>query len=130
MQYYEATLTVNKTDIDDLDHVNNVCYVQWVEDIAKKHWLQNAPKQIQDTYFWVMLSHCIEYKGEAFLNDMIRLKTYISKSEGLTSIRIVEFFNEHTNKLLAKSETTWCLIKSETRKPARITQEIKNLFLK
>ncbi|MBJ6368914.1 acyl-CoA thioesterase [Snuella sedimenti] len=130
MQCYEAILTVTKNDLDDLNHVNNVSYVQWVQNIAKNHWLQKASKSILDTYFWVMVSHFIEYKGEALLNDVIKLKTYITKSEGVKSTRIVEIINERTNELLAKSETTWCLIKSETKKPTRITQDIKNLFLK
>lgn len=128
MQVYQYNITVSNDDLDDLNHVNNVRYVQWVQDIAKKHWQERAPYEIQETYFWVMLTHTIEYKSSALLNDIVELKTYISKSGGVTSTRIVEILNKSNNKLLAKSKTTWCLMNHKTMRPARITQEITDLF--
>ena len=38
MTVFEVTHTVISDDLDDLLHVNNVRYVQWVQDIAKAHW--------------------------------------------------------------------------------------------
>ena len=78
-------------------------------------------------FFWVLLNHHIEYKSPAVLNDVIKLKTYVIKAEGVTSTRIVEMFNKN-NKLLVKSETHWCLISSKTLRPTRINSEIANLF--
>ena len=103
-------------------------YVQWVSDIAKEHWVQNTSNKIRNTYFWVLLSHHIEYKSPAILNDVVSLKTYVIKAEGVTSTRIVEMYNNKTKKLLAKSETNWCLISSKTLHPTRINSEIINLF--
>ncbi|MCX7552149.1 acyl-CoA thioesterase [Xanthomarina sp. F2636L] len=128
MQTYETLITVTEDDLDELNHVNNVRYVQWVQDVAKEHWLCKAPADITDAYFWIMLSHFIEYKRPALLNDEIKLKTYVTKSEGVTSIRIVEIINKKTNKLLAKSETTWCFMSSKTLKPTRILDEISKIF--
>ncbi|WP_111309817.1 acyl-CoA thioesterase [Confluentibacter sediminis] len=128
MQIFESKLTVNESHIDDLSHVNNVHYVQWVQDIAKLHWESNATQTILDKYFWVLITHFIEYKNSALLNDNIKVKTYIKKYEGAACYRIVEISNAHTNKLLAKSETKWCLMDGETKRPTRITQEISDLF--
>jgi acyl-CoA thioester hydrolase len=127
MQIFETSRIVKPNDLDELNHVNNIRYVEWVQNIAKAHWLQNASPKIIKDYYWVMLSHCIEYKSAAFLNDNIKLKTYVTKSEGVTSVRIVEISNAN-NKLLAKSETRWCLISNQTNRPARITAEIIDLF--
>nr|WP_317195010.1 thioesterase family protein [Mariniflexile gromovii] len=127
MATFETTLIVNKNDLDELNHVNNIRYVEWVQDVAKAHWQEKASTKIIKDYHWVMLSHYIEYKSSAFLNDVIKLKTYIINYKGATSTRIVEIYND-TDKLLAKSETTWCLINSETNRPARITPEIIDLF--
>ena len=127
MQIFETTLTVTRHDLDELNHVNNIRYVEWVQDIAKAHWQEKASSKIKNNYHWVMLSHYIEYKSAALLNDIIRLKTYIINYEGVKTTRIVEIYN-NTNKLLTKSETTWCLINIETNKPARITPEITHLF--
>lgn len=126
MQIFELLKTVTQSDLDALNHVNNVQYVQWVQDVAEKHWLNRAPKTVRNDYFWVMLSHNIQYKQSAFLNDVITIKTYVIKSEGVTSTRIVEFFKDEA--LLAKSETQWCFMSKTTLKPTRITDEVKKLF--
>ena len=126
MQIFEKLFTVTQDDLDELNHVNNVRYVQWVNDIAKEHWTQNASKNILKDFFWVLLSHHIQYKNPAVLNDIVKLKTYVIKAEGVTSIRIVEMY--HNKKLLAKSETNWCLMDFKTLRPTRINSEIANLF--
>lgn len=128
MPIYQLEITVNQSDLDELNHVNNIRYVEWVQDIAKAHWQKNVTSKVNKSYFWVLIKHCIEYKSEAFLNDVIVLKTYIEKSEGVKSKRIVEITNKQTQKLIARSETTWCLIDSETKRPARVTKEITDLF--
>lgn len=128
MEVFEKTHIVTKGDLDDLNHVNNVKYVQWVQDIAEAHWLSKASHSILDNYFWVMLSHHLTYKSPAFLNDEIQIKTYVSKSEGVTSHRHVEFLNAKTEALLVKSDTKWCLISKASQKPTRITEELKDLF--
>ncbi len=127
MQIFETSTIVKPNDLDDLNHVNNVRYVEWVQKIAKAHWEHSASKQILKDYYWVMLSHFIEYKRAALLNDSIKFKTYVVKSEGVTSVRMVEISNAN-NKLLAKSETTWCLMNVQTNRPTRITSEIIELF--
>ena len=127
MQIFETSTIVKPNDLDDLNHVNNVRYVEWVQKIAKAHWEHSASKQILKDYYWVMLSHFIEYKSAALLNDSIKFKTYVIKSEGVTSVRMVEISNAN-NKLLAKSETTWCLMNVQTNRPTRITSEIIELF--
>lgn len=128
MDVFEYQITVTKDDIDELIHVNNVRYVQWVNDAAKRHWQQNTSEEIITNYYWVVLSHNIDYKSSAFLNDILTIKTYVSSFEGVRSIRIVEIYNSKTNKLLVKSETNWCLIDANTKRPTRISDEIVNLF--
>ncbi len=128
MQIFESIITVVKNDLDELNHVNNVRYVEWVQEIAKQHWLKKASITTLENYFWVMTNHCIEYKSSALLNDTIKLKTYIKSSEGAISSRIVEITNNNTNQLLAKSETKWCLINKKSNRPVRISEEISALF--
>ena len=130
MHTYEKLITVNQDHLDELHHVNNVCYVQWVNDIAKEHWYQNATQNLLEQYIWVVIKHCITYKGAAFLNDVLKLKTYVSFSEGVTSLRIVEIYNNSTNKLLVKSEINFCLINKKNNRPTRIPENILNLFSK
>lgn len=128
MQSFEKFITVTRDDLDALNHVNNVRYVQWVNDVAIAHWNQKATKEMLKKYAWALIKHNIEYKSAAVLNDVVKLKTYVTKAEGVTSIRIVEMYNNKTQNLLVRSETTWCLLNSVNLRPARITTEIINLF--
>jgi acyl-CoA thioester hydrolase len=128
MQIFENTLTVTHEDLDTLNHVNNVRYVQWVQDVAEQHWSIRVTPQILETYFWVMLNHHIHYKGQAVLNDVLLLKTYVLKSEGVTSTRIVEIYHKNSGKLITTSETNWCFMSKATNRPTKITQEIIDLF--
>jgi len=128
MHTYTEILTVSDTDIDELHHVNNVIYIQWVNTIAKAHWMKVATQNLLDNYFWVLVNHQIKYRHPAFVNDNVLLSTFVESSNGITSTRIVKIFNNDTQKLLAISQTTWCLMSFLTRKPTRITPEIKSLF--
>lgn len=128
MQSFISQITVSQDDLDNLNHVNNVRYVQWVQDVAEKHWNENATPQMLSDYFWILLKHNIEYKNPAVLGDEILLKTYIKESGGVTCVRMVEIFNKNSNKLLAVSETKWCLVSQKNMRPSRITDEIRLLF--
>tara|TARA_R110002012_G_scaffold322096_1_gene555351 strand:+ start:38206 stop:38598 length:393 start_codon:yes stop_codon:yes gene_type:complete len=121
-------IKVKEDDLDDLNHVNNVRYLQWIQDIAKEHWKEKAPKAIFETSIWVVKSHFIEYKKAAFLNDVIEVKTYIEKTKGALSIRIVEMFDTHTNDLILKSKTEWVLIDATSQRPIRISKDIVAIF--
>ena len=128
MQVFEKTIIVSKNDLDKLNHVNNVRYVQWVQDIAEAHWLKNATKDILENYFWVLVNHNIDYKNQALLGDELELKTFVSKSEGIYSTRQVEITNQINGKLIVSSKTKWCLINKKTNKPSRIPKEIALMF--
>lgn len=128
MKYLEKEIIISKNDLDDLNHVNNVIYIHWVQEIAKEHWKSLVSNEIIKNYYWVLLEHQIKYLNPALLNDKIMIKTYIEKTEGIRSNRIVEIYNSNNDKLLVKSKTIWCLINAKTNKPNRITDEIRKAF--
>ena len=88
MKVYEYTKIVSNEDLDALNHVNNVRYVDWINEAAKLHWNLAAPKRLKDQYYWVVLRHQIDYKGPAFLNDTLLIKTFVRQSEGVKSFRV------------------------------------------
>ena len=122
MSVFETNYTVVTSNIDELKHVNNVVYLQWIQDIANLHW--NKLKHGVDTagYVWVVIRHEIDYVGQAQLGDTITAKTWVGKTAGLKSTRHVEFYRN--NKLLVKAQTTFCLLHAKSFKPMRITDEI------
>ncbi len=125
---YEKTIVVQHDDLDELNHVNNVRYVQWIQDISKEHWITVAPETMRKGVIWVVMHHDIAYKNSAQLGDVINISTYIEKSRGATSVRIVEMYNADTEMLLVRSSTKWCLLNEESLKPMRISEEIKQFF--
>ncbi|CAM4255466.1 acyl-CoA thioesterase [Gillisia limnaea] len=74
-EIFQQTIKVSEADLDELQHVNNVRYVQWMEDVAKAHWNARAGDEIRENYFWVVIRHEIDYKGQAFLDDELLLQT-------------------------------------------------------
>ena len=123
---FTKTIQVSPHDIDELQHVNNVRYLQWVQDMAKAHWELLAPQSTRERYIWVVANHFIEYKGEAKAEDTLTLNTFVEASKGVTSIRIVEIYKEE--KLITKAKTTWCLLDVHTKRPIRIPESIDLLF--
>jgi len=123
---FTYTLIVSENDIDTLNHVNNVTYLNWVQNAAQKHWSLLSNNDIDNKYVWVVIRHEIDYFLPAMLNDVITVATYIGDSYGVKSERFVEIRRE--DKLLAKAKTIWCLLDKKTMKPVKFPTEILNIL--
>ena len=122
------TRRVEQEDLDELDHVNNVRYVQWIQDISKAHWESRAPEDLRRKMIWVVKQHLIEYRNAARKGDTVVMRTFIEKSEGAISTRVVEMHDLHSELPLLRSETQWCLLHGKTFKPMRIPEEVRSAF--
>ena len=120
---FEQHISVTEKDLDDLKHVNNVVYLQWIQDVSKAHWVQLATPNIRERFAWVVLRHEIDYHRSAKMNDHITLRTWVGETHGFRSVRHVDIVNEKLEKIVS-SQTTWCLIDSASFKPTRIPDEI------
>lgn len=129
-EIYEKRLKVEKKHLDQQKHVNNVQYVQWIQDVAQEHWESRAPAQQQQKYSWVVVRHEIDYKKEALLGEELLLQTYVGETTNVTSVRHVLIKRATDDKILAQAKTTWCLLNSETKRPAKISEELKRIFQK
>lgn len=125
---FEMEITVQKEHLDEMNHVNNVQYLQWVQDVAKAHWENAAMTHWLEEYAWVALSHHIEYKKPAFLGEKLVLKTHVHEFTGMKSIRLVRIFRKETEELLVQSRTEWCMIRKDNLRPVRVPEEIVKPF--
>ncbi len=123
---YQDTFKVEKNAIDGLNHVNNVVYLQWVNDISEKHWNILAGQEIKEKYLWVVLRHELDYLNQAFLGDEITVITWVGESSGVKSIRNVYVYKGET--ILLKARSTWCLLEMKTLRPTRIKEDILSLL--
>ena len=89
---FEVNFTVTSADIDDLNHVNNVVYVKWMDEVAFKHWAFLTTDFPLPAYIWVVVRHEIDYKGQALLGDEIIAKTWVGETKGFTSERLIAFY--------------------------------------
>ena len=58
---FEMTFTAGQEHIDELGHVNNAVWVQWIQEVAVAHWYSVADAAHQDAYIWVVVRHEIDY---------------------------------------------------------------------
>ena len=123
---YQYSFKVKESDIDNLNHVNNIVYLKWVNDASEKHWEILSNDTINAKYFWMCLRHEIDYLGQAYLGDEITIQTWVGESKGVKSIRYVHIFMGET--LLSKSASTWCLFDVKTQKPTRVRKDILELL--
>jgi len=69
---YSKTITIPQSAIDENGHVNNVAYVQWMQDIAVEHYASICGITSQGPYAtWILREHRIEYLLPAFANEQI-----------------------------------------------------------
>jgi len=127
-QVYEMSLVVQQDDLDAMNHVNNVRYLQWVQDVAESHWQTVGSPQMLENYAWVVINHFIEYKKPAVLGDKILIKTHVHENTGPKSNRLVRIFRAEDEALLAQASTWWCLLDAKSMRPIRVTQELIDAF--
>lgn len=123
---YSYTLKVDTSHLDELMHVNNVVYLQWVNDISEKHWNLLASQKLKNKYFWVVLRHELDYFREARLDEELTILTWVGESKGVKSVRHVEIYKDDI--LLLRAASTWCLIDAETQRPTRIKNDILDIL--
>lgn len=128
MKTYTLQKTVAQTNLDDLNHVNNVQYLYWVQEMAQLHWESVCEPEWAERYIWVVRSHHIEYFKPAVLGDVLELTTYVRESAGPISVRIVEFRKAGSPEITVSCTTRWCLLDADTFRPLRIPEDLAERF--
>jgi acyl-CoA thioester hydrolase len=126
MRSFSEIINVSSGHLDWNNHVNNMVYLQWALDISRNHWLQEISEEIATQYFWVVKSHHIEYKKQAFLNEELTINTYVKSIKGPISERVVEIWRNDV--LIAQVTSNWCFLDAKSQKPKRVPEEIQKLF--
>jgi acyl-CoA thioester hydrolase len=119
---FTLTLKVSSDDIDGLQHVNNLVYVKWMDEIATEHWVHLTKDTPLPQYVWVVVRHEIDYLKQAGLEDEITVKTWVGETKGISSIRFMEFYKK--DLLLVKAKTVWAMLDATTFKPTRIRENV------
>ena len=126
---YSKTYKIPKSAIDENGHVNNVAYVQWMQDIAVEHYssIGGVIAQGPDAT-WVVREHKIEYLLPAFAEEEIEIKTWVENVRRVRSLRKYEFVRKSDGKVLVRGETDWVFVDVKTGAPRAIPEEVSRVF--
>ncbi len=122
---FYLSITVAPEDIDELNHVNNIVYLRYVQDAAVGHW-KTVPQEIASQIIWMARRHEIDYLKQAFLGEELVAKTWVDDFVGVKSIRHCEIMRGE--EILARSVTHWISLDAQTLRPKRITEDIVKQF--
>jgi acyl-CoA thioester hydrolase len=126
---FETKLLARSEHIDELGHVNNAVWVEWIQDVAVAHWRSAAAPEHDKAYFWVVVRHEIDYLRPAFEGDVVTARTWIDPIlSGARSVRHMEFSGSD-GKLLVRARTQWAIIDKAAGRPVRIPPEVVAPFM-
>jgi acyl-CoA thioester hydrolase len=126
---YVKLFTIPKTAIDENGHVNNVVYVQWMQDVAVEHYASIDGIQAQGAdATWVVRSHKVEYLLPAYAGEEVEIRTWVENIQRVRSLRKYEFVRKADGKTLVKGETDWVFVDVKSGRPLAIPQEVADVF--
>ena len=125
---FEQAIIVLSEDIDTFDHVNNVVYLRWVQEVSTSHWYSAATDAQKEAIGWVVVRHEIDYLSSARLGDEIVARTWVGTAEKNIFERHVEILRSRDQKVMARARSLWCPIDLGSRRPTRVGPEIYERF--
>ncbi|HKI55452.1 MAG TPA: acyl-CoA thioesterase [Anaerolineales bacterium] len=126
---YIKEIKIPKDAIDENGHVNNVAYVQWMQDIAVEHYASIGGIEAQGPdATWVVREHKVEYFLPAFEGEEVEIRTWVENIRRVRSLRKYTFIRKSDGKVLVKGETDWVFVDVKTGSPRAVPNEIIKVF--
>lgn len=123
---FQWTIELEERHFDQLQHVNNVVYLQWVQEIAAAHWKVLSANTVLDLV-WVVRRHELDYLKPALKGDALTAYTWVGESKGALSVRHVHILNQK-QELVLRAQTTWCPLDKKNFRPMRITDDLMRIL--
>lgn len=125
---FEQIVEVTQEHIDALNHVNNVVYVQFMQDVADKHWHSIPLSKNEKKLIWVVRRHEIDYLYPAVLHDILLVRTWTGEHSTVTWNRHYEIIRVADQKKIIEAKSVWVLLDRSTNRPKRIDDAILQRF--
>ena len=126
---FEKIIVAPASAIDELGHVNNAVWVQWIQDVAVEHWRSVADPAHDAAYFWVVVRHEIDYLRPAFDGDVLTATTWVGEApKGARFDRHMEFTGDDA-KVRVRAVTQWAIVDKALGRPIRVPAEVIAPFM-
>lgn len=128
MTRFTLAITATDADIDELGHVNNAVWVQWIQQIATAHWDAVAPAEHRAAFIWVVTRHEIDYRGNVVAGETVRAETWVdTPPQGARFDRKVRFLGAD-GRVKVEAVTTWALLDRNTGRLLRVRPDVAAPF--
>lgn len=129
MRTFTLSLTATPDTIDELGHVNNAVWVQWIQQVATAHWNAAAPQSHKDAYVWVVVRHEIDYLRALGPGGNVTARTWVADApQGAKFDRFMEFTGAD-GRVHVRARTVWALLDKASGRPLRVTAAVVAPFL-
>lgn len=138
LSIFSYTFSVPQSVIDENGHVNNIAYVQWIQDAAIRHGQEklagyngynlNKTFVLNESATFVVREHRIEYLLLAFLGEELEVRTWLNEARRVRLHRRCEFIRTSDEKVVARGETDWVYVDMNTGRPIAIPATMLELF--
>lgn len=121
---FDLNLQVKPEHIDILGHVNNVVYIQWMQDVALAHIEQlglGLTQYLELKHAMVAVEHHVQYRKAAIEGDELILRTWLDHIDALYSYRKYAFYRPKDQSVLFVGNTKWACIEIATGRPKRMS---------
>ena len=124
---FHYPIGIRPDDIDHMGHVNNSVYLKWVQEAVVDYWESLAPPEAIARHLWIALSHEINYRRPAFLDDLVVADVLAERVEGAKALFTTVIKRGET--VLAEVRSQWCCLDSITRRPSRLARDVARRFV-
>ena len=119
--------------IDFVGHVNNVIYIQWMENgrvrLLEAIGLPVTEIAHNEDILPILTETTIRYKKPLFLKNQVTVEMWVSTLNNASAMMEFRFYNEN-NELCATGQQKGLFINQKTMRPARLSEKHREAFEK
>lgn len=128
---FSIRLHVAPQDVDELQHVSNVVYIRWIQDVAVAHSVSvglSLEEYRQRGAVFVVRRHEVDYLRPALSGDEVEVETRVVEVSPVTATRRTFIRRARDGQVLVQARTQWAYISTASGRPVRIPAEVLQRF--
>lgn len=126
----EKEIIVRGFHLDLYLHVNHARYLEFMEEARWEYFEQSRPIEwlFEKGIGLVIVNINVNYRLPAKLNDVLVIKTSVSKTGTKSVVMHQEIYFKKSQLLVLDADITFVIVDSKTGKPIPLDDEIKSIF--